>query len=418
MFKKPKSAKYDWIDYFLVIHKAIRDNKLSGVNGSSETLDETKSVNGTPPKFVWRHYKRYASGRKRIKLIQRYVPRGRTVHCKIKRMYKDRTRLYRIHEALTAKLLRKLAGKTVAIAFDTHDQDFYGKLIHRDVPNTCITRAIGEGTNKVYRYCVARLIVLMEQFIAILPRLVMPHEKVEDYVDYVFRYLRRLRINLNMAFMDRAFDNIEVMKKCDRYHVQYLIPVSARGEKLKKIIHSHKTHVHQETYTKKRGKYNFKHTLIVAVPDILLHPDRKPQPEPQQSSSGTKRRGRSKKEQEEKDPQAFFTSIPLPRNYVEEKDPKKKQQLLDEFGVGLSKMYRERFGVESTNRDTKNFRAKTFSIDPTIRLFNFVLSTALYNVWMQARSAIRDKKLRKKFTQQKFLDLYLSARILFPDRWN
>jgi len=50
--------------------------------------------------------------------------------------------------------------------------------------------------------------------------------------------------------------------------------------------------------------------------------------------------------------------------------------------IGYAELFRRRWGIETAYRVSKDFRAKTTSKNISVRLFYFLFSLCLYNLWI------------------------------------
>lgn len=69
--------------------------------------------------------------------------------------------------------------------------------------------------------------------------------------------------------------------------------------------------------------------------------------------------------------------------------PSKKQDTLD-FCIDLAKDYGKRWGIETGYRDKIQFRGFTHSLNYSVRLFLFLLSVLLYNLWRHINRIISE----------------------------
>jgi hypothetical protein len=81
--------------------------------------------------------------------------------------------------------------------------------------------------------------------------------------------------------------------------------------------------------------------------------------------------------------------------YATDLSPKPKKDIVD-FCINLVKRYKKRWGIETGYRDKIEFRASTHALSYSIRLFLFLLSVILYNIWIEVNNETKESDERVK----------------------
>jgi len=75
--------------------------------------------------------------------------------------------------------------------------------------------------------------------------------------------------------------------------------------------------------------------------------------------------------------------------------PKPNESDLD-FCIALAKLHKKRWGIETGYRDKIEFRGKTHALSYSVRLFFFLLSVIMYNLWVQININYKESPGRVK----------------------
>jgi putative transposase len=162
-----------------------------------------------------------------------------------------------------------------------------------------------------------------------------PFDRKEDVLRKILNYASQ-RIKINRLLIDRGFFDSKSIQIFNRHHVKFLMPCSA-NERIKKILEVMPAPTVIKDYEMKNSRFN-----VVVVED----------------EHGIKR--------------AFATNIDFNENDVNLSDR-------------IFMMYSKRWGIETGYRVKKHsFRSKTTSKNYFIRLFYFLFSVLLYNLWILA----------------------------------
>jgi putative transposase len=223
---------------------------------------------------------------------------------------------------------RGLLNGPVTVAIDLSDERYYGD---RNDPMV-VGAEYKLGTTKVYRFAT---LTVTEKHCRIVIRAIpvgegfKKHEVVTDLVSYA-----KERIEIGLVCMDRGFHSTEVYSNLDAMGMKYLIPAvmtsrtvwAIRAKEPPKII---------PFVVKSRGRCKSVQTNLVVVLD------------------------------DDMERMFYFTNMELDRMHTRQ----------------LNNLYAKRWGAETAFREMKKFRPKTTSKNYVIRLFYYLFSMCLYNLW-------------------------------------
>lgn len=261
------------------------------------------------------------------------VPDGDTLlyHLKEYPNFKDLQRMFITLFEIIWEMARKanlFKGK-VNIAIDLTDWLFYGD---KNTPMV-VGGKYDRGTSYRYRFATVNIVEAGKRF-TLLALPVGPLARKEDILKKLLRYTLR-RIRVRRVYLDRGFfsgDYISVID--DGFHLKFLMPCTSNS-RIKKLME------------------------IVPAPSVI-----------RDYSMGKARFNVVIVEDEKGEKRAFATNVDY-----------------DENDLGLSKrlfsLYGNRWGIETSYRVKKHsFRPKTTSKNYLIRLFYFLFSVLLYNLWI------------------------------------
>ena len=274
------------------------------------------------------------NGSKTFKLQRTIVPNGDTLLYHLKN-YQNINQIKRMFMTLfemiweTARTSNMFHRK-VDIAIDYTLVHFYG---NKNTPMV-VEMKPDRGTTHGYRFATISIVERDNRF-TLLALPVGPFDRKEDILKTLLSYASK-RIKIHHLYADRGFfdsNSIEIFK---RYNIQFLIPC-AENSRVKKILE------------------------VMPTPTII-----------KDYEMGTTRFNVAIAEDEQGMKRAFATNI----NF-------------DENDVGLSErlfyLYSKRWGIETSYRVKKHsYRPKTTSKNYFIRLFYFLFSALLYNLWLLA----------------------------------
>ncbi|MGA2122501.1 MAG: transposase [Methanoregula sp.] len=224
---------------------------------------------------------------------------------------------------------RGLLNGPVDCAIDFTDELYYGD---RKDPMVVGTKP-QKGTSKAFRF--ATITIIEDECrltIRALPvgKDTPKHEVVADLVKYT-----QERIEIGVLCVDRGFYSVDVFTTLNNLGVKYLIPAVQNPKNVREMRGLYPPQILPITIKSVSSDNKSVTANLVMVLDIDME-----------------KRG-------------FVTNMDL--------DRKRTRQ--------LSKLYSKRWGIETSYRVKKDFRPKTTSKNYIIRLFYFLFSVALYNLW-------------------------------------
>jgi len=241
-------------------------------------------------------------------------------------------RMYQTYFEMIWESARKanMFRKPVDVAIDFTDWFFYGD---KNAPMV-VEKKPERGTTHCYRFATISIVEPKQRF-TLLAIPVGPFDKKETIIRTLLNYASQ-RVKIKRLYADRGFFDSNSIEIFNRYQIKFIIPCSANS-RIKRILEVMPAPKVITNYVMKISRFN-----VVLVED----------------ENGIKR--------------AFATNIDF-----------------DENDVGLSKrlfyLYSKRWGIETGYRVKKHyFRAKTTSKNYFIRLFYFLFSALLYNLWILA----------------------------------
>ncbi|MBU0498241.1 MAG: transposase [Candidatus Thermoplasmatota archaeon] len=272
------------------------------------------------------------NGSHALKVTKECVPKGETLlyHLKnyrntdqIKQMF---TLIFEMNWEIARK--KKMFDRPVDVGIDFTDIPFYGDK-NADM---IVEKKPGAGTTHCYRYATINIVDRNIRFVL----LAVPYGKFDNKERILHQLLgyARERIKIRRLYADRAFFTSNCIEIFKRYGIKFIIPAPV-NRRIRELIDAWGAPSMTRDYPMKNSRFN------VAVVKDEYGVDR-----------------------------AFATNIDF-----------------NEYDVGFSqhlfKLYGKRWGVETTYRVLKHtFWPKTTSKNYFIRLFYFLLSCLLYNLWI------------------------------------
>jgi len=226
------------------------------------------------------------------------------------------------------KLLNR---RKVDIAYDIHKVPYYG-----DKNNPYVTEGKHErGTTHFYQFLTCSIVVAGQRFSLDA----IPIHKFDNIYDLVNQSLTRVKkkVKIDKAYLDRGFDRSKIINVIKAHKVKFIMP-KIKSETVKAWMR-------KSEECKSRVIKNFEigrgeHKAIV---NLILVDDKE----------GIKR--------------AFITNFHIP----------------EQLSNYLYTWYFKRWGIETGYRQfDHDFKAKTTTKNYHIRLFYFLFSVCLYNLWV------------------------------------
>ena len=225
------------------------------------------------------------------------------------------------------KLLNR---RKVNIAYDTHKIPYYG-----DKNDPFVTEGKPErGTNHFYQFLTCSIVVAGQRFTIDA----IPIHKLDNIHELIDKSLERVKrkINIDKAYFDRGFDKCKIINTIKKHNIKFIMP-KIRTETVKSWMRKSencKARVIENFEIGKKEK---------AIVNLILVDD----------EEGIKR--------------AFITNFKIP----------------EQLTHYLYFWYSKRWGIETSYRNLDHdFKARTTTKNYHIRLFYFLFSVCLYNLWV------------------------------------
>jgi putative transposase len=213
------------------------------------------------------------------------------------------------------------------IAIDFTDWLYYGKDV-----KMVVRGEFKNGTTKRFRFATVNIVEAGNRF-TLLALPVGIFDSKEKITTKLLKFAKE-RIRINRIYVDRGFFSgkmINVLKKYGTF-----LTIATENSRIKKIIENMPAPTVVKDYAFDAHQ-DVKFNLVVV------------------------QHGQNKR--------AYATNMNIPEKEV------------NLFNY-LDKLYGKRWGIETSYRMKKGFRAKTTSKNYIVRLFYFLFSTLLYNLWM------------------------------------
>ena len=251
----------------------------------------------------------------------------------------------RLNEALTGNLPRSMRRRAWRVAIDWHLVPYYGKPhVSR---NELYYGQPRQGTSKFHAYATACIVQHGQRYTLALTW-VRRHETTVKALERLLAQIEKIDLKIKHLLLDRAFFNVPVTEFLQARRIPFLMPVMFRGRRSKK--RGAKTGLHW-IKTQPAGWYS--HTL----------------------KSGKK--------------QVTLSVCVAYRTHRNRKDGKRKQQKLlfaawrvKGAPTEIRKLYRQRFGIESSYRQARQARIHTCTRNPRLRLVFMAVALILRNLWV------------------------------------
>jgi hypothetical protein len=251
-----------------------------------------------------------------------------------------------LNEALAAQVPKRLGRQAQDIAIDLHDRPYYGKTSQAE--GLWVRGQAKDGTTRFYRIATAyvihhglRLTVALHFF--------LPTDSIVGALEALLRRVKEVGIDVKRLFLDRGFAGIDVLTYLQQSQMPALIacPIRGRTGGTRALCVGNESYSTQHTFRNQADKKEF--TANLAVCRVF---------------STAKRTGRMKRHAD------WLLFIVINQDLT----PYQARRL-----------YRRRFGVESSYRCAGRVRAWTTSKNPALRFVLIGLSFFLLNVWLHLR---------------------------------
>lgn len=250
-----------------------------------------------------------------------------------------------VNDALVTKLPRKLWRRAQYVAIDFHDQPYYGKCPQEE--GLWVGGRAQASTTRFYRVATA-YILRKNMCYTLAICFVRPDMDVTAVLEALWGRLETLDIPLRCLLLDRGFAAIEPQLFLEKKQLPAVIACPIRGKKggTRALCTGRKSYRTEYVFDGRKGR---KRTADLAVCRVF---------------TTSKRTGRL---QRRADWQIF---ILINVAY----SPKQVRRL-----------YRRRFGIETSYRSANQVRGRTTSPNPAYRFMLMALGFILANIWTYLR---------------------------------
>ncbi len=249
-----------------------------------------------------------------------------------------------LNAALAAEVPSRVWRRARDIAIDFHDRCYYGKTAQDE--GLWVRGKAKNGTTRFYRVATA-YVILKGLRVTLAIRFVLPDDDTVSVLDKLLRCLEELNIDIHRLFLDKGFAGIEVMDYLafHRYSALIACPIRGKTGGTRALCQGNKSYRTRHTF---KGQYkSFTAKLLVC-----------------RVFTTANRTGRMKRRAD----WLIFILIHL-----------------DLLPRQARRLYRRRFGVETSYRCAGQVRGWTTSRNPVYRFVLIGLSFFLLNVWLHLR---------------------------------
>jgi len=249
-----------------------------------------------------------------------------------------------LNAALAAQIPSRVWRQGRDIAIDFHDRPYYGKTSQEE--GLWVRGKAKNGTTRFYRVITA-YVILSRLRVTLAIAFFLPGNDTVTMLDQLVHRVKALGIQVQCLFLDKGFAGIEVMDYLSRQGLPAAIACPVRGKTggTRALCRGNKSHLATHTFEGKSGSF----TAQLAVCRVF---------------TTAKRTGRMQRRAE----WLVFILINL--------DLSPRQ---------VRRLYRRRFGVETSYRCAGQVRGWTTSKNPAYRFLLIGLSFFLLNVWLHLR---------------------------------
>ena len=251
-----------------------------------------------------------------------------------------------LNKALVAHIPPRAWRRPQDIAMDFHDRPYYGKAPQEE--GLWVRGRAKDGTTRFYRIATAYIILNGLRFTLGI-RFVLPDDTTVGVLEKLLKRVKGLHLQVRRLLLDRGFAGIEVQYHLERQQIPALIACPIRGQKggTRALCRGRKGY--RTRYVFKNAKTKLSRTADLAVCRVFT------------TAKRTKRLRR-------RATWWIFILIHL--------DLSPRQ---------VRRLYRRRFGIETSYRCAAQVRGWTTSPNAAYRFLLMALGLFLLNVWMILR---------------------------------
>lgn len=251
-----------------------------------------------------------------------------------------------VNQALIKDIPPRIWRRPQDIAMDFHDRPYYGKTAQED--GLWVRSRAKNGTTRFYRIASAYIILDGLRFTLDIC-FVLPDESIVAVLEKLLKQVNGLRISVRRLLLDRGFASIEVQNHLEQQQIPALIACPIRGKTggTRALCRGRRSYRTKHTFTNNKSKLS--RTADLAVCRVFT------------TAKRTKRLKR-------RATWWIFILIHL--------DLSPRQ---------VRRLYRRRFGIETSYRCAGQVRGWTTSPNPAYRFLLMALGLLLLNIWMLLR---------------------------------
>jgi len=259
-----------------------------------------------------------------------------------------------VNQALVAGLPRRLFKSKLEIALDLHDEPFYGHSPEL-LALTCGGKA-RKGTTRFFRVATA-YVIFKEMGLTLGLLFVRPEDDIPEIVAALLRRMHILGLKVRRLYLDKGFCSIPVLRYIEQSGWSAIIACPIRGKKggTRALCQGRKSYRTQHTF---KSHPNGSFTAPVAVV---------------RTDTSHKRSKRKKR-------RATWLVFVVLNCQVQPN--------------AARKLYRKRFGIETSYRCMGQVRAWTSSRNGALRFLLLSLAFILVNLWVELRHRFCQLKRR------------------------
>lgn len=274
------------------------------------------------------------NGSKTFELLRENTPASNTVIYHIKKLNPEYVKNLFME---TSNVLIKLASKhkslkkRVDLAIDITEQMYYG---NKNDYMVCETKP-KNGTSHCFRYITINIVEKGKRFTLLALPMHQFDEKT-DLIEKLVNYARK-KVKIRYLYLDRGFDRIDVINKLKELKIKFIMP-KKRNPVVKAYIlktEGKYSHVVNNFVMGRKNRDQAVFNLILVV-----------------GKTGDK--------------VCFATNVDFP----------------EPLAHRLLRLYGKRWGIETSYRVKGDFKPRTTSKYYSVRLFYFMWSVCLYNLWV------------------------------------
>lgn len=250
-----------------------------------------------------------------------------------------------LNAALAEKIPDRVWRQACDVALDFHNRPYYGKT--SQAKGLWIRARAKDGTTHFYRIATA-YVMLHDLRVTLAIHFVLPWEETVEVVKTLLHQVKKRQIRINRLFLDKGFGSIAVMAYLTHQELPAVIACTIRGKTggTRALCQGRKSYRTTHTFQGKDG-LTFTATLAVC-----------------RAFTTAKRTKRLK-------PHLVWLIYILIN--------------LDLAPKAVRRLYRKRFGIETSYRCSGKVRGWTTSNNPAYRFVLMALAFVLLNVWIHLR---------------------------------